>query len=69
MKPDPSKLRAIRKIPAPTSKDELKTLPGMHNCLSRYIPGHSTLNRLLWELEKAMEFDWEAVHNKTKVRI
>ena len=41
MKPVPSKLRAIKEMPAPKSKDELQTLLGMFNYLSRYIPALS----------------------------
>ncbi|KAK2725376.1 hypothetical protein QYM36_000020 [Artemia franciscana] len=68
MKPDPSKLRALKEILAPKSNDELKAFLGMFNYLSRYTPGLSNLNQPLQELAKAKEFEWEAVHNQARIQ-
>ena len=69
MEPDPNKIRAMKEMPAPKNKDELQTLLGMYNYLSRYIPGLSTLNQPLRDLAKAKEFKWKVVHNDARVKI
>jgi hypothetical protein len=62
IKPDPEKLRAINEMPTPKSKEELQTLLGMLNFLSRYIPNLATQNRPLRDLIKANEFEWKELH-------
>ncbi|KAK2721303.1 hypothetical protein QYM36_003550 [Artemia franciscana] len=62
VKPDPEKLRAINKMPTPKSKEELQTLLGMLNFLSRYIPNLATQNQPLRDLIKANEFEWKELH-------
>ena len=63
VKPDPNKTRAIAEMPEPKNKEELQTLLGMFNYLSRYIPKLSILNQPLRELGKAKEFVWKKVHS------
>ncbi|KAK2720526.1 hypothetical protein QYM36_004414, partial [Artemia franciscana] len=62
IKPDPEKLRAINEMPTPKSKEELQTLLGMLNFLSRYIPNLATHNQPLRDLIKANEFEWKELH-------
>ncbi|KAK2725893.1 hypothetical protein QYM36_000385 [Artemia franciscana] len=62
IKPDPEKLRAINEMPTPKSKEELQTLLGMLNFLSRYIPNLATQNQPLRDLIKANKFEWKELH-------
>ena len=64
IKPDPEKLRAINEMPTPKSKEELQTLLGMLNFLSRYIPNLATQNQPLRDLIKANKFKWKELHIK-----
>jgi hypothetical protein len=45
--PDPEKTKALENMPASQNQEELQTLLGMYNYLSRYIPNLSTLNKPL----------------------
>ena len=69
IKPDPEKIKAIRDMPNPKSKEELQTLLGMLNFLSKYIPDLSSKNKPLRDLTKATEFKWEAVHKSSMEEI
>ncbi|KAK2704195.1 hypothetical protein QYM36_017493 [Artemia franciscana] len=62
IKPDPEKIRAIQDMPSPQSKEELQTLLGMLNFLSKYIPDLSSKNKPLRDLTKATDFRWETNH-------
>ena len=62
IKPDPEKIKAIRDMPNPKSKEELQMLLRKSNFLSKYIPDLSSRNKPLRDLTKATEFKWEAVH-------
>jgi len=53
VKPDPNIAKAIAEIPEPRNTEELQTLLGMFNYLSRYIPNLSSQNQPLQELGKA----------------
>ncbi|KAK2720773.1 hypothetical protein QYM36_004599 [Artemia franciscana] len=52
IKPDPEKIRAIQDMPSPQSKEELQTLLGMLNFLSKYIPDLSSKNKALSTTEQ-----------------
>ena len=41
LKPDPAKVAAIQDMPPPTNKNELQTILGMVNYLSRFAPNLS----------------------------
>ena len=64
LKPDPEKIKAIENMPIPKSQEELVTLIGMVNYLSRYIPKLSTLNQPLRELNNATIFLWTDSHSE-----
>ncbi|KAK2707572.1 hypothetical protein QYM36_015319 [Artemia franciscana] len=63
VKPDLNKTKAIAEMPEPRNKEELQTLLGMFNYLSRYIPNLSSLNQPLQELGKAKDFVWTKKHS------
>ena len=69
LKPDPSKLAAIENMPNPKSHEELATLIGMLNYLSRYIRDLSTLNQPLRELNNQENFVWTEVHSEAVRKI
>ena len=50
-------------MPEPKNKEELQTLLGMFNYISRYIPNLSILNQPLQELGKTTEFAWKKVNS------
>ncbi|KAK2727377.1 hypothetical protein QYM36_008013 [Artemia franciscana] len=64
IKPDPEKLNAIKKMPSPTTKEELQTLLGMLNFLSQYIPSLSSRNKTLRDLIQEVEFEWKPHHEE-----
>jgi hypothetical protein len=53
-------------MPAPQNQEELQTLLGMFNYLSRYIPNLSTLNKPLRDLLKQQKFEWTPSHEDAK---
>ena len=57
--PDPEKTQALENMPAPRNQEELQTLLGMYNYLSRYIPNLATLNKPLRDLSKQQKFRME----------
>ena len=69
LKPDPSKLAAIENMPNPKSHEELATLIGMLNYLSRYIRDLSTLNQPLRELNNQENFVWTEAHSEAVRKI
>ncbi|KAK2724744.1 hypothetical protein QYM36_001288, partial [Artemia franciscana] len=69
IKPDPEKIRAIQDMPSPQSKEELQTLLGMLNFLSKYIPNLSSKNKPLRDLTKATDFRWETDHEASMKEI
>ncbi|KAK2701689.1 hypothetical protein QYM36_019670 [Artemia franciscana] len=61
--PDPNKVNALKEMPRPRNREELQTLLGMLNYLSRYIPNLSSQNEPLRTLSKQHKFVWEEVHD------
>ncbi|KAK2706032.1 hypothetical protein QYM36_016153, partial [Artemia franciscana] len=64
IKPDPEKLIAIKKMPSPTTKEELQTLLDMLNFLFQYIPSLSSRNKILRDLIIEVEFEWGPHHEE-----
>ena len=65
LKPDPRKVKAIKKIAPPTNKRELQSLLGCFNYLGRFIPNLSAKTYDLRQLiKKGMEFQWTASHSR-----
>ncbi|KAK2725004.1 hypothetical protein QYM36_001451 [Artemia franciscana] len=56
-------------MPAPKSKEELHTLLGMYNYLSRYIPNLSTSNQPPCDLMKAKVWKWDGIHEAARKTI
>ncbi|XP_065576328.1 uncharacterized protein LOC136037534 [Artemia franciscana] len=52
---DPEKTQALENMPAPQNQEELQTLLGMYNYLSRYIPNLAMLNKPLRDQERDSE--------------
>ncbi|KAK2705982.1 hypothetical protein QYM36_016114 [Artemia franciscana] len=67
--PDQRKVRALKEMRIPSTKDELQTVLGMMNYLARYIPNLSSLNQPLRELANQREFKWEEEHNSAFTNI
>ena len=65
LKVDPDKVKAIKEMPTPTTKQEVQRFLGMTNYLSRYIDHHSDRTRVLRNLtHDNVPFVWDA--NATK---
>ncbi|KAK2705598.1 hypothetical protein QYM36_015851 [Artemia franciscana] len=64
MQPDPDKLEAINNMPTPSNSEELATLLGMLNYLTKYIPNLSTQNKTLHDLSKVTKFKWAKEHDE-----
>lgn len=69
LKPDPEKIKAIENMPTPQNHEELATLIGMINYLSRYIDNLSTLNQPLRELNNSKDFVWTDLHSKALKKV
>ena len=50
---DPKKIKVIQEMPEPESKEDVKRLLGFIQFQSRYLPGLSTVDAPLKELEKS----------------
>ncbi|KAL9955782.1 hypothetical protein ACROYT_G037161 [Oculina patagonica] len=60
LKIDPQKIKAIQEMPEPESKEDVKRLLGFIQFQSRYLPGLSTVDAPLRELEKSdVLFHWD----------
>jgi len=59
------KIKAIKEMPTPTSKDELWTQLGLMNYLSKYIPHFSEIAAPLRDLVKQnVEWSWQPLHDR-----
>ena len=64
-KPDPHKVDAIVRMPAPTDKAELSSFLGMVNYLAPYIPKLSDCTAVLRQLNKKnTDFTWNTTYEK-----
>ena len=52
IRPDPDKVSAIRNMPAPTSLTELRTVCGMFNYMTKFVPGMATIMKPMTDLMK-----------------
>uniref|UniRef100_A0A1A8L2U7 Gypsy retrotransposon integrase-like protein 1 n=1 Tax=Nothobranchius pienaari TaxID=704102 RepID=A0A1A8L2U7_9TELE len=65
IQPDQNKLQAIKDMPPPENKNELETILGMANYLSRFAPRLSEVNAPLRQLLKQdSEFIWDQNHDR-----
>ena len=63
MAPDPQKVNAIANMPVPTSKQELRSVLGMVNYLSRFTPNLAHMTSPLRELTKDdVDYQWLPEH-------
>ena len=64
VKPDPTKIEAIRDMPTPKSKQDLQRLLGMITYLGKFIPNLSITTAPLRQLmESDVEWHWSNHHN------
>ena len=65
LKPDPSKIEAILKMPTPETRDDINRLRGMVNYLGRFLPSLSSVMAPINDLtRKDVEWSWDATHDK-----
>ena len=70
LKIDPQKIKAIQEMPEPESKEDVKRLLGFIQFLSRYLPGLSTVDAPLRELDKSdVLFHWDHPQKKSFEKI
>ncbi|KAL8608308.1 hypothetical protein ACOMHN_042175 [Nucella lapillus] len=74
LKPDPSKVKAVREMPPPANEKELQTMLGMINYLAKFAPQLSEITKPMRDLLKDdVEFIWdkpqEEALNKAKAAI
>ena len=63
VKPDPCKVDAIVRMPAPSNKTELSSFLGMVNYLAPYIPKLSDCTATLRQLnKKSTDFTWNTTY-------
>ena len=66
LKPDPDKVKAVEEMPEPTTKQELKSLLGFVNYLSKFLPKLSEVAQPLRDLTaKEATFIWSTQHVKS----
>ena len=66
LKPDPAKVAAVREMPTPQSKEELKRFLGFITYMSKFIPNLSEINAPLRELLMTdVVFDWQSAQVPT----
>ena len=58
VKPDPTKIYAIKNMPTPTLKHEILSFLGLCNYLSTYVPDLSSILQPLHQLTKNAVFTW-----------
>ena len=65
LKPDPDKIKAVEEMPCPTSKQEVLTLLGFVNYLSKFLPRLSEVVQPLRDLTtKDAKFTWANKHDR-----
>ena len=63
VKPDPTKIEAIRDMPTPKSKQDLQRLLGMITYLGKFTPNLSITTAPLRLMESNVEWHWSNHHN------
>jgi len=73
LKPDPSKVAAVRAMPTPKNKDDFKRFLGFVTCLAKFIPNLSELDaplRALLKIDKIDGlFDWQQAQEETFLKL
>ncbi|GAB1602684.1 hypothetical protein Ahia01_000548300 [Argonauta hians] len=70
IKPDPSKVEAIKQLPSPTNVTELQKILGIITYLAPFIPHLSDLTAPLRDLlKKESDYQWTTSHQKTMQKI
>jgi transposase InsO family protein len=65
LKPDPEKVKAVREMPVPTSKDDLRRFLGFVTYLSKFIPNLSEIDAPLRQVLKSdVLFTWQSTQAK-----
>lgn len=65
LKPDPSKISAIKEMEPPKNKGELETILGMVNYLAKFSPNLSAITAPMRQLlSKEVEFIWDQPQNE-----
>ena len=59
MLPDPDKVSALNDASAPSNTTEVRSLLGMSNCSSRFIPNYATTEPMRELMKKDTEWQWE----------
>ena len=62
LKADPDKVKAIKEMPRPHSKQETLTLLGFINYLAKFLPRLADVTQPLRDLTKETTFKWDAPH-------
>ena len=68
LKIEPQKIKAIQEMPEPESKEDVKRLLGFIQFLSRYLPGLSTVDAPLRELDKSDYYSTGIIRRKGALR-
>ena len=64
-KPDPKRVKALQNAPVPRNVHDVRSLLGMANYSSSYIPNFATITAPLRELtQKNIKFEWTRVHQQ-----
>ena len=70
LKPDPSKVAAVRAMPTPNNKDDVKRFLGFVTYLAKFIPNLSELDAPLSELLKIdAGFDWQPAQEEAFIKL
>ena len=70
LKPDPSKVAAVRAMPTPKKKDDVKRFLGFVTYLAKFIPNLSELDAPLRELLKTNAlFDWQPAQEEAFLKL
>ena len=68
LEPYPDKVKAVEEMPEPTTKQELKSLLGFVNYLSKFLPKLTEVAQPLRDLTaKEAKFIWSTQHAKSQV--
>lgn len=66
---DPRKIEAIRNMPNPTNKTEIKAFCGLINYYGRFVPNVSSVLKPLYELSTKDNFVWNKQCEKSVIQI
>ena len=70
LKPDPLKVAAVRAMPSPKNKDDVKRFPGFVTHLAKFIPNLSELDASLRALQKIDAlFDWQPAQEEAFLKL